>query len=475
MALEGKKVSLREVKRRYYYFIKRKLHRGYALDPFSILSKLNRLQWLAKEELEERAFNKLRVLLSHADRNVPLYAKRFKASGIKPEDVKGIRDLARIPIIGKYELKNNFSEAIAGNVPGYRRFLGRTSGSTGEPFQFYQDTYAGPMNLASFWLFNSWFGVKPLSKYVRISSPQYPSGTYVKPSFSSLSFDGLVRTMLNLGPLYPKYHISALEVTPENTLSIVSKINEYRPQYFEGYVSALVLLAIYMRRYGLSFEFKPKGVMTTSETLAEAQRTQIESVFSCSVFNTYGLLEVGGIVAQECSAREGLHINSDLVLVEVVDQNGELCSLGEGGRMIITDLNNFVMPFIRYDTGDVGVQGDFCSCGRGFPLIKRIQGREADYVETASGDRIPLVSISHPLFAVFGFSHYIDEFQYVQRKKGKITLKVVPRESYTPHVETAIQNSIRKLLESIEIDVDIKVVERIQPLRSGKRPILVKE
>jgi aspartate 1-decarboxylase len=125
--------------------------------------------------------------------------------------------------------------------------------------------------------------------------------------------------------------------------------------------------------------------VTSGETLSLEQRETIERFFGCAVFDRYGGVEFNN-VAQECREHNGLHIFSDLVYAEVLSTENEPVKPGEVGELVITDLRNHYMPFIRYRTGDLAVQSDRkCPCGRGLPLLERIEGRSFGPV-----DDIPL-------------------------------------------------------------------------------------
>src|SRR5690606_27231378 len=137
----------------------------------------------------------------------------------------------------------------------------------------------------------------------------------------------------------------------------------------------------------------PQGIVTTSMMLLEQERKIIERAFNCKVTNRYGCEEVG-LIAVECEQHAGMHINSPHVIVESLDANNQPVPEGEAGKLVITDLNNFGMPLIRYRVEDVGVISHRqCACGRTMPILERLEGRVADFLRKPDGGQVAGVSL----------------------------------------------------------------------------------
>ena len=136
-----------------------------------------------------------------------------------------------------------------------------------------------------------------------------------------------------------------------------------------GYVSMLETFSKFMIKNHLSFKYPPTCVITTSEVLTDYHRELIGNVFQCRVYNEYGCGETGTI-AHECEFGS-MHINAENVIVEIV-RDGEVVNDGEVGDIVVTDLNNFAMPLIRYNLKDIGyIDSEPCPCGRGLPILGR--------------------------------------------------------------------------------------------------------
>src|SRR5690606_25431630 len=133
----------------------------------------------------------------------------------------------------------------------------------------------------------------------------------------------------------------------------------------------------------------PRSVIVGAEKLYPFQRKLIEEAFAAPVFETYGSREFM-LIAAECDRHEGLHLTSEHLLVEILDEDGRPTPAGEAGNVVITDLYNFGMPFIRYANGDRAIAGwSKCSCGRGLPLLRQVTGRRLDVLHSPDGRRIP--------------------------------------------------------------------------------------
>ena len=198
-------------------------------------------------------------------------------------------------------------------------------------------------------------------------------------------------------------------------------------------------------------------------------RAQIEDVFGCDVYNTYGLND-GGVHAFECREHKGLHIPTERSIMEVVNENGEQLTNGDG-KILATSLYNYSMPFIRYDTGDLGTITDqACSCGRGYKLLKDVVGRSVDIFVTPDGTNI------HGWFFLYVFWKYskgIKEYQVVQEKLDKIVIRIVRDESVNDIQLDKIRETIME--KSKEWVVEFKFVESIDRTKSGKYKFIINE
>jgi len=171
-------------------------------------------------------------------------------------------------------------------------------------------------------------------------------------------------------------------------------------------------------------------------------------------------------ISFECESHMGLHINSEHVILEIVDENEHLCQHNEKGEIIVTDLDNYVMPFIRYKNGDSGkILSENCSCGRESPLMGSIDGRIADTITLKNGSKVHGVFFTDILDEIgWGSKFDMEKFQVVQTEKGQITFNIV---CTNPPNQIEV-NKLKKQLIPYFDHVELKFVDDIPPEKSGK-------
>jgi phenylacetate-CoA ligase len=235
-----------------------------------------------------------------------------------------------------------------------------------------------------------------------------------------------------------------------------------QPRLIFGHAHSVFLLADYLRQHGPA-GIRPRGVITSAMVLHSWQRRVIEEVFGCPVTNRYGCEEVS-LIACECERHHGLHVNADGVYVEVL-RDGRPARPGEPGSVVVTDLTNRAMPLLRYQVGDVAVPAERpCPCGRGLPLLERVDGREADYVVTADGELISGISLTENFaLQVPGLA----QLQIVQETVRRFRFRIVRGPDFGP---SSLERIAALVAERFGPGVayDCEFVDRIAPERSGK-------
>jgi phenylacetate-CoA ligase len=195
--------------------------------------------------------------------------------------------------------------------------------------------------------------------------------------------------------------------------------------------------------------------------LHDFERSLVEDVFGCRVTNRYGCEEVS-LIACECEEHRGLHVNMDTLHVECV-RDGKPAPAGETGAVVVTDLTNRGMPFIRYLVGDTArMAGEPCACGRSYPMIASLEGRVADYVRTPEGEYISGISLTENFAMVLDG---VKQMQIVQDRIDHLRFRVVPCG------EADLRGQIAALVRERFGDSmhhDIEYVRSIQSETSGK-------
>ncbi|MCK4236402.1 MAG: aspartate 1-decarboxylase, partial [Candidatus Krumholzibacteria bacterium] len=234
-----------------------------------------------------------------------------------------------------------------------------------------------------------------------------------------------------------------------------------------GYPSALALFAEFCKKSRIKV-FRPKAVVTSGERTFPHQREIIEEVFSCPTFDRYGSREFSN-VAHECEEHRGLHVCNDLFYVEVLHESGRPAQSGEVGEIVVTDLSNLYMPFLRYRTGDLAVPTErTCPCGRGLPLLDRIEGRTFDAIVTPDGKSVGGFFWTWLSRAVPG----IRQFQIEQRERSGIIFRIVPGPEWRDESEKHLEQKITENCGE-GFRVDFVIVDDIPLAPTGKLKFIV--
>jgi len=407
------------------------------------LDKLRRNVWLKAEQLLKIQERKLRMIVNHAYENVEYYHKKFNSLGLKPEDIKNVGDLQKLPIITKEEVRKNFPRKItARNINLDKCKSYSTSGSTGIPLKVLIDPKGNDYRAALFGRAFFECGLKLRDKMMMVGDARH--------------FPKKSQWFQKLGVLRRKY-FSAAEPVEEQ----LSRIVDYNPEAIFGYSSYLFLLAKEIQKRGAK-QFSPRLVFSTAEVLGDEERKFIENVLNTEIFDLYGCVEVERL-AWECEEHVGYHMDIDSAIIEFVEGN-ETVSPGEEGKIIVTCLYNYAMPLIRYELGDIGVpSNEECPCGRGFPLADKILGRQDDFIICPSGRVIFSPIIINLVRSIPGIAQY----KFVQESLTKLKIYIVKDEKFSDRTIDQIITEVRKVVGE-DMMIVPSVVERIEKERSGK-------
>jgi phenylacetate-CoA ligase len=418
------------------------------------LRDLRESQWLAPEKMRALQLHKLRRLVEHAYRHVPYYRDRMKSAGVKPADIESLEDLAKLPFLTKDDVRKHlYFDIMSDNHKKSEVLKVTTSGSTGEPFTCFVDREQLEFRWAATIRAMEWTGWRIGDKQVRLWHQTL-----------GMSKMQVARELADALLMRRKF-IPAYEMSDETLAEFVKTIESYQPVLLDGYAESFNFLARYLKEKG-RIQVSPKGIISSAQTLPEGSRKVIEEIFGCKVFDKYGSREFSGI-AYECEAHNGHHVVGEGYLVEVL-KDGQPAKPGEIGEVVITDLNNYCLPFIRYRIGDLAEamsQDELCACGRGLPRLGRIEGRVQSIIIGSRGQYLPGAFFAH-LFK--DYDHVIRQFQIVQSERGAITFHVVKGRRYSDETLDEVLGILRKFLGE---DMKIAVVfeENIQMVRTGKR------
>lgn len=418
--------------------------------------ELKETQWHKSGELEVIQLEKLRKILIHAYENVPYYTALFKKIDFNPEHFQSFEDLHKIPILTKKKIRENFNSLKARNIQRFYPRKGQTSGSTGEPLKYYRDKLSHSCGWANNWRAFSIIGFDLGDPFMILSGGALmPRATPFKQK--------IYYKLMGISQL-PTYHLSAQDIT--HYITLLEQIPH--PTLIYAYASAVFLLARQIIKQNKHFH-NLQAVFTTSEVLSSNQRLTIQEAFGCPVFDTYGNNE-SNIYAFECSEHKGLHYGMEHAYLEVLNKENQLCSDGQVGRFITTNLANYAMPFIRYDTGDLGsVVTEPCSCGRGLIRINEILGRSRDFISTPSGRHIHGAFFNH--FEPFYKTPWITAWHVRQDTLRHITISLCPDGTPLQEDIIKIKDVLNKALGE-DLEIDFVIDDKLHTTPAGKQKVI---
>jgi phenylacetate-coenzyme A ligase PaaK-like adenylate-forming protein len=419
--------------------------------------ELKRSQWLTSPELRELQERKLRKLVHHAYHHVAYYRDAMDERGLRPEDIATLDDLSKLPLLDKDDVREGLYFDLLSDNHDKRRILKvTTSGSTAEPFVCYADQHQLEIRWAATQRSLEWTGYRFGDRQARLWHQTI-----------GMAWHQVLRERIDAW-LSRRIFIPAFEMSDADAARALKRLERHRPALVDGYAECLNYLADYVRRHQPLLRTSPKGVVSSAQVLPEESRQAIESAFHTHVFDKYGSREFSGI-AYECEAHQGHHVVAESYVVEVL-KDGRPVRPGELGEVVVTDLNNFCMPFIRYRIGDLAEAVDpleACPCGRGLPRLGRIEGRIQSMIVGADGHRVPGSLFLH-LFKDYGYA--VRQFQVLQEEPGAVRLKVVKAARFDEAVFQEALGTLRQYLgEGTRIDVEF--VDAIPLVRTGKRQV----
>jgi phenylacetate-CoA ligase len=424
----------------------------------SYLDELQRTQWLSSEQIQKLQWQRTKTLLSHAVAYSPFYAELYKKLGIDISNINNMHDFTSLPVISRSEVVDNFEQMHATNFKGKLLFKS-TGGSTGVPVRLALDRQSYEWRTAVAQRGYSWANCEIGTHTLYIWGVDVGKQPFKKALKTRLYHSLLNRKMFN-----------CFNFDDNEMLRCVQYINKKKPTGIVSYTTGIYNLAQFISKNNISLDTTAvKSIITGAEKLFDYQRELIESVFKARVFNTYGCREFM-LLASECEKHEGLHVNSDSVVVEIV-VDGKPAKPGESGELVITDLHNYGMPFIRYKNGDLATQSaKICSCGRGLPLIEDIDGRKTDIIVAFNGTKIPGIYFPHLMKEI----PEIKKYQVIQKTRSELEVKIVQLLPISGEKIQFLRDEIQNVVGR-QVDVKFNFVDDIPLNASGKFRVAISE
>lgn len=422
------------------------------------VNRLQQWQWMEYDKMISLQQKKLCTLLRHAHDHVPYYRDILSAAGVIASDgTVRLENFENIPLLERETIRSSYERLKSDDLNIRRWYENWSGGSTGEPVRLVQDREYFYWNQAVKMLYDEWSGRELVDKQILMwaSERDLMVGKETLKTYMG-------RWMRN------ERWWNTRRMSEESMSAYVEELNGFRPVQILAYVESLYELARYIEERKLPV-YSPRSIMTTAGVLHPHMRQTIQRVFQAPVFNRYGSREIGAI-ACECEHHKGLHVAAFTHYVEIIGPDGMPAKPRESGELVITALNNYAMPMIRYRIGDTARwEEQPCSCGRVLPVLKEISGRVTDSFVKRNGDLVD----GRQFVLLLGTKSFVKKFQVIQDDVEQIKILIIPDQkdvdpwaAHADEIDTIVTKSHHLMGEHFQIRIDF--VEDILPTASGK-------
>ena len=397
--------------------------------------------------------SKMRRLLATVS-EVPFWEEYTHQYFSSPNGFLNMSDITKFPILTRKDIQMHFNEGnmLNPSIPLQRKVFATTSGSTGEPLAFYLDTLMISGRRSCHRRMVKWFS--PIRSILTVKAMQIINHGFVNfPGVLSFKFRNNQNINISLADLY---------------LFIRNRLRNNLNKILIDTLPSNVMRFVRMMEDAKLDGSRILGFISGGETLLPGEREYVKKVLGCDVRSYYASTEME-VIASECgkSPEHAYHMHSEYFYVEIVDMAGKPVSLGMLGRVLITSFDNYVMPFIRYDTGDFGrFVTESCPCGRTLPLLV-VEGRQAHLITLPSGKTFTQFS----LIGVFyndEIVSYVRQFQIVHEAPTRVTINMILNTAQDPRLDNFLRLELRKIFNN-EVSVSFVVLEHIPAMKNGKR------
>lgn len=392
---------------------------------------------------------KLRSLVQNASKYSPFYRRIYDQIGIDISSISSAT-ITSLPIVTRSLMQSAMGSVHIPNLPDWAyRNPGSTGGTTGEPITFYCTPFGGPYK-----------DIDQCYTYSRLWRPLLWEGMTMHDVQHSIRMIQLRhdRNIQNDTQLFINPH--DLYNSPGN---LIDQIVRFQPKVISCYTTFTTSLCTEIQTQNRTADISIPYIILNGEAGTNEQRIFIEETLSGRTYSRYGLEELYWSIASEDEERNGLIPYYESVIVEIVRDDGSPCEVGEPGRVVLTDLMNYVHPFIRYATGDLGELLE-----RNGPYIKfKILGRD---MKLSFGDRKLTHSFVNEIISPF--SGKISQYQFRKLSEGRLVVKIVFMKGYNQMITQIIQEELGRVVGP-NVDIEIEFVDYIDRTERGKtRPFV---
>lgn len=414
---------------------------------FEYLREAREVHGFSAETLASRQQDKLREFLNWVGAHNGHYRAFIQQASKHADPVESLRQL---PILEKRTLQDNPSSLVTPTFSA-RTVRKSTGGSTGAPVRIIKDADGVAREMATTWAALEWYGIRLGERSVRFWGTPLTRRRRLRFKLTDFAMN--------------RIRLSAFDLDDADLRRYWTDCLKFRPVWMYGYASLIHMFADWIEHNGLDGQnIGLRSVVSTSEPLNDTQRDQIRRVFNAPVYDEYGCGEVGAI-AYSCEAGS-LHVMTDNVFVEILDDDQLPVRPGHTGEVIVTDLTNRAMPLLRYRLGDRAVVGTLCSCGRGFPTIGKILGRIHDVVYTPTGRRWHGEKVDYLMSQLFAEQGGFRQYQVIQHSRDALRICLVSEDAISDELKSRIESYVSENLDGMKAEV-IRV-DHIERAPSGK-------
>ncbi len=404
-------------------------------------------RWSAAE-IANYEDEKLRELVRHAYQTVPFYRARMREAKLAPSDIQARRDLPKLPILTKEEVRANWRSMLSTNARRGEVIARHTSGTSGKAIDFFQGRSGMKFQNAVQWRHRVRFGIRPHVWHVNFTGKLAVPIQQNNPPFWRWNLP------------WRQVLINMQHITPSKIAAIIGFLNLHRFEFYSGYPSILHALATTAAEAGLKLERPPRLIAMGAENVLDHQRQDLQAFAGAAILTDQWGFSEGCANASHCPELV-YHEDFELGIIERVEEH--VTAQGRAARLVCTGFASPEFPFLRYDVGDVGAwdpRARPCPCGRQSAVLHQILGRVDDFVVTPEGNRV--MRFDYCLKE----ARQVKECQFVQDRLGEVRLRIVRRPGYSAEDERHLAEEIGRWI-SPRLVVHFEYVTEIE--RSGNK------
>ena len=407
--------------------------------------RLQQIQNITDSEFENYIEKQKYSILNYHLENNEYYQNLVKS--------KGFSNWEKVPILTKRNLQIPLNDRLSKEFKNKRIYVNKTSGSSGDPFTFGKDKFCHALTWAVIQNRFSWYDLDFNSS--------------LQARFFGIPLDVMGYRKERLKDFFSnRFRFSVFDLSDKAFENCLKVFRTKKFEYMNGYTSPIVQFAKYlMRKEIILKEVCPslKFCMVTSEMLFDQDKALMEKQFGIPIINEYGASELDLIGFQNTEGN--FQLNSETLLVEIVDEHGNLLPKGEEGRIVITSFFNKAHPFIRYDIGDIGVIDEMSTSKK--PILKKLIGRTNDIAYLPSGKTAAGLTFYYITKSIIEDDGVVKEFIIEQLKKELFKVHYVSNEPLTEEKLNFIRSEMIKYLEP-GITIEFNRLDKLERSKSGK-------